>query len=257
MLTLHNACFTRKGKEILKNISLCVQEGEVLSILGRNGAGKTTLIKCMVGLLQWSEGESIFFDKPLKQYAHKHIWQLISYVPQAKAHIFNINVLDMVLLGLNPFITLKPNAKHLVKAKETLESLNLTHLVDKTCFELSGGELQMVLFARALVKNPKILILDEPESHLDFANQKIICETLKILSRNGCAIILNTHFPAHAIYLSHKALLLHKIDKSYKTHSNAIFGNAKDILTQEHLSTLYDVPIYMDSQFYDEYTLRI
>lgn len=257
MFAINNACFSRKSCEILKNISLSVQEGEVLSILGRNGAGKTTLIKCMVGLLQWSKGESMLLDKTLKQYTHKQIWQLISYVPQAKAHIFNIKVLDMVLLGCNPFIMLKPNAAHLTLAKNTLESLNLTHLINKTCFELSGGELQMVLFARALVKKPKILILDEPESNLDFANQKIICETLKILSQNGCAIILNTHFPAHAIYLSHKALLLHKIDKSYKTHSNAIFGNAKDILTQEHLSALYDVPICMDSQNYDEYVLRI
>ncbi|STQ85371.1 AAA family ATPase [Helicobacter muridarum] len=115
----------------------------------------------------------------------------------------------------------------------------------------------MVLFARALVKNPKILILDEPESNLDFANQKIICESLKKLSQNGCAIILNTHFPAHSAYLSHKVLLLHKIDNVCQMHSNAIFGNAKDILTQEHLSTLYNVPICIDSQNYDEYVLRI
>ncbi len=82
----------------------------------------------MIGFLKWSKGESVLFDKPLKQYSHKQIWQIISYVPQAKAHIFNIKVLDMVLLGCNPFIILKPNAQHLALAKNTLESLNLTHL---------------------------------------------------------------------------------------------------------------------------------
>ncbi|MCX2717905.1 ABC transporter ATP-binding protein [Helicobacter sp. MIT 21-1697] len=257
MLHIQNATFARKSCEILKNISLHISEGEILSILGRNGAGKTTLIKCIVGLLQWNKGESKLFDKPLKAYTHKHIWQLISYVPQAKAHIFDINVLDMVLLGLNPFVMTKPQAAHLELAKNTLESLSLTHLLDKTCFELSGGELQMVLFARALVKKPKILILDEPESNLDFANQKIILETLKKLSQQGCAIILNTHFPAHAAYLSHKALLLYKMSSSFTSHSNALFGNAQNILTQEHLSALYNVPVCMDSNAHKEYVLRI
>lgn len=260
MFYVKNASFYRKiganKRQILKNINLCVQEGEVLSILGRNGAGKTTLLKCMVRFLAWSEGESVFLDKPISQYNHKELWQFISYVPQAKMQVFGIKVLDMVALGCNPFVRFKPNAKHLQMAEQTLEELALSHLASKNCANLSGGELQMVLFARALVKNPKLLILDEPESNLDFHNQKIILESLKKLSLNKCSIILNTHFPAHAVYLSHKVLLLHTMQEGMQT--NAFFGDAHTILTAENLSKLYGVPLCMQSSYsQDEYILRV
>lgn len=258
MFKVENAYFRREGREILHNVSLEVQEGEILSILGCNGAGKTTLIKCMMGFLKWSSGEGKLLGKPLHTYTTKQIWQYISYVPQAKGLVFDIKVLDMVALGLNPIVRFKPNDLHLALATRTLQSLNLAHLQNRSCFGLSGGELQMVLFARALVKSPKILILDEPESNLDFANQKIILETLKALAQSGCAIIFNTHFPANALFLSHKSLLLYKMDTHSMSESNALFGCAEDILTQHNLSTLYNVPICMDKAYSsDEFMLRI
>ncbi len=245
ILKLHNASFSRKQtkgtREILSNISIALNEGEILSVLGRNGVGKTTFIKCLLGLLEWNQGEMTFMDKPFLHYSHKELWNLISYVPQAKHNILHINVLDMVALGLNPLIHLKPNKAHLQKAKESLERLHISHLAKSSCCNLSGGELQMVLFARALVSSPKLLVLDEPESNLDFANQKIIIELLKSLANEGCGIILNTHFPAHARYLSHKALLLKPLDSNLE--SNGTFGHASQILTKHNLSELYGVEL--------------
>lgn len=296
MLKLQGANFSRKGEQILKNISLALRQGEVLSILGCNGAGKTTLLKCLMGFLKWDSGECWLWDKPLHTYTQKQIWQMISYVPQAKMQVFDANVLDMVALGCNPFVLFKPKPEHLRLAQSVLEQLNLTHLMHKTCLNLSGGELQMVIFARALVKKPQILILDEPESNLDFHNQKTILETLKTLNNQGCAIILNTHFPAHARFLSHKALLLYKMGEEQGTigeigenlarvdcadlacedlaradspnadldcanvtyASNAIFGKAQDLLTSAHLSDLYKVPLLIESPYMqEEYVLRI
>ena len=263
MFAINNASFKRKNTQILNNINLALQEGEVLSILGCNGAGKTTLLKCMVGLLEWNLGESVLLGKSLKAYNQQELWKIISYVPQAKTQIFNIKVLDMVALGCNPSVRFKPNMTHFRQAHDILDKLHLTHLKHKLCLNLSGGELQMVLFARALVKNPKILILDEPESNLDFHNQKTILDMLKRLSDNGCTIILNTHFPSHARFLSHKVVLLHKmtdcmdcLDSPQGT--NAIFGQAKHLLTSKHLSRLYNVPLHTESMpMENEYVFRI
>lgn len=182
----------------------------------------------------------------------------------------------MVTLGLNSHIALMPKKSDFEKASQVLDELKISHLANKNCASLSGGELQMVLFARALVKRPKILVLDEPESNLDFANQKTILDMLKDLSKQGCAIVLNTHFPAHALFLSHKVLLISKIDSTKScakvdfsvdflkdcenpkarfltTHalsegfSNGIFGG-RELLDEAHLSSLYGVPLQLHSK---------
>lgn len=267
MLRVNNGYFYRiyKGQkqEILKNINIHLQSGEVLSILGRNGAGKTTLLKCIMGLERFSDGQSLLFGKALSQYTQKALWQQLSYVPQSsKAYTLNLKVLDMVALGLNPFIRTTPSKAHLQSAMEMLESLSLSHLAQKMCLHLSGGELQMVSFARALVKKPRLLILDEPESHLDFYNQKIICQMIQKLSSEGVGIILNTHFPANARLLSSKVCLIYKISAlepplECLENTNALFGTNAEILTEQYLSALYDVPLYIHKHARKAYMLYI
>lgn len=257
MICVNNLNFySAQKRQILKNISFTLQKGEVLSILGCNGAGKTTLLKCLIGFLKPQSGEVRLQDKPISCYSHKQLWQILSYVPQSKGLAFDFKVLDMVALGLNAFVNFKPSKTHYLKARETLEWLNLLHLEHKNCASLSGGELQMVMFARTLVKEPQILILDEPESNLDFFNQKTILECLKSLKE--CSIILNTHFPNHAAYLSHKVLLLHKLEPHH-TQTNALFGTKIDMLNSQSLSELYNVPVSIDSQKSqnEQYMLRI
>ena len=255
LFSIRHLCFSRNTQPILKDISFSLQKAEVLSILGPNGVGKTTLMKCILGLLKFQSGEGLLYDKPLGLFG-KEIWKYISYVPQAKHNILNIKVLDMVALGLNPKIVFKPNAKDFDRAKATLSKLKIAHLEQKSCALLSGGELQMVLFARALVSEPKLIVLDEPESNLDFANQKIILETLKSLNQEGVSIIFNTHFPAHALYHSHKVLLLQKLDSSKQ--GNGLFGRADKILTPENLSQIYGVQIeFIDSSHHDEFVVCV
>ncbi|OBV28726.1 hypothetical protein BKN38_09005 [Helicobacter sp. CLO-3] len=282
-LCVQNLCFARGGRKILHNVDFSLERGEVLSILGSNGAGKTTLLKCMLGLAHATSGARLLESKPIESYG-KHIWRKISYVPQAKGNILSLRVLDMVALGLNPMIAFKPNASDYAKANDALARLGVEYLAQKSCCDISGGELQMVLFARALVSEPEILVLDEPESNLDFKNQKIILDLLHSLNKQGCTIIINTHFPAHAIFLSHKALLLKKLEKAenikkssgapcvsgvsnessakvadsgadlpISLDSNALFGDAKDILTQENLSALYGVPLHFSALARDRF----
>lgn len=286
LLEVKNLNFSRTSK-ILSNISFSLQAGQILSVLGRNGAGKTTLLKCLLGFIKATSGEvrlngvDISHSQGAKQ---AKMWDSIAYVAQNKGIPLSLSALEMVTLGLNAHITLMPSKSDFEKASQVLDELGITHLKNKNCASLSGGELQMVLFARALVKRPKILVLDEPESNLDFANQKTILDMLKDLSNNGCAIIINTHFPAHALFLSHKVLLISKIDSTKIKHdtkvdfpnsknynnlqkhdfltacgfggrfgeefSNGIFGG-RELLDEAHLSKLYGVPLVLHSMVED------
>lgn len=276
LLEVKNLNFSRTSK-IISNINFSLQAGEILSVLGRNGAGKTTLLKCLLGFIKATSGEVLLngVDISRSQSAKQaKMWDNIAYVAQNKGIPLAISALEMVTLGLNSHITLMPKKSDFEKASQVLDELNITHLKTKNCASLSGGELQMVLFARALVKRPKILILDEPESNLDFANQKTILDMLKDLSKRGCAIIINTHFPAHALFLSHKVLLISKIDSTKSCakvdfqvgfskkcenpkhdltttalgegFSNGIFGG-RELLDEAHLSSLYGVPLVLHS----------
>lgn len=250
LLEVKNVCFWRfaglQKLHILKNISFSLQAGEILSILGCNGAGKTTLIKCLLGFLK-SEGQIFLQGQDIARLG-RSMWEQIAYVAQNKGAVLPISALEMVVLGLNSAIRFKPSKEHFMQASATLAELGIAHLSEKNCATLSGGELQMVLFARALVKRPKILILDEPESNLDFANQKMILDTLKNLAKQGCAIVINTHFPAHALFLSHKVLLLSKASKDSSADCNGIFGESAKLLNEEHLSSLYSVPLELHSK---------
>lgn len=276
LLEVKNLNFSRTSK-ILSNINFSLQAGEILSVLGRNGAGKTTLLKCLLGFIKATSGEVLLngVDISHSQGAKQaKMWDNIAYVAQNKGIPLAISALEMVTLGLNSHIALMPKKSDFEKASQVLDELKITHLKTKNCASLSGGELQMVLFARALVKRPKILILDEPESNLDFANQKTILDMLKDLSKRGCAIIINTHFPAHALFLSHKVLLISKIDSTKSCakvdfqvdfskkcenpkarltttalnegFSNGIFGG-RELLDEAHLSSLYGVPLVLHS----------
>ncbi len=211
-LTVKNGCFSyNRGKTpIFRNVNFSVDSGEVLSILGPNGAGKTTLLRCITGMLRWTSGESLLDGAPIRTMSPRRLWSRMAYVPQAKAASAAYTAFETVLLGrssrLNAFAA--PGSGDVQKARGVMELLNISHLADKKCSAISGGELQMVLIARALAAEPEVLILDEPESNLDFKNQLVVLDTVTKLARQGMTCIFNTHYPAHALRRADKALLL-------------------------------------------------
>ena len=233
---VENGCFGYKEKQILKKISFTVGNGEVLSVLGSNGVGKTTLLKCMMGLLKWNSGHSYVDDQEISQMKHKDFWQKIAYVPQAKGAAFGYSALDMVTLGRSAHLGTEDRKA----AEEAMEEIGIIHLRDKLCTEMSGGELQMVLIARALIIAPSMLVLDEPESNLDFKNQLIILETIQKLSRNrGISAIVNTHYPEHALKISDKALLLNQ-------DGTNVFGNADEVINVENMRHSFSVQVHIN-----------
>jgi iron complex transport system ATP-binding protein len=229
------------GKEILKNINFSIGGGDVLAILGPNGVGKTTLLKCMMGLLKWRRGGSFLDGENISALPHRRLWQKIAYVPQAKGSVFAYSVEDMILLGRSAHIGAlgQPGPGDYEKAEEAMETIGITHLRRKDCNRISGGELQMVLIARALTSQPSLLVLDEPESNLDFKNQLIILETIRELALNrGISSVFNTHYPDHALKISNKSLILNKQGRSF-------FGASQTVVNCENMRDSFAVNVHI------------
>lgn len=236
-LTVNNGTFFyRKEVPIFKDIHFSVDSGEILAILGPNGAGKTTLLRCITGMLRWRAGQSLLDGEPIHTMRPQKLWQKMAYVPQAKAASSAYTAFETVLLGRSSRLSAfsVPRQEDLEKAREVMELLGIFHLADKKCAEMSGGELQMVLIARALASEPQVLILDEPESNLDFKNQLIVLDAMSTLSQKGMTCIFNTHYPAHALQRADKSLILSR-------GGDYVFGTTAAVVTEENIRKAFGV----------------
>ena len=246
--SVENGCFGYKNKEILHNINFEIKKGEVVSVLGSNGVGKTTLLKCMMGLLKWKSGVSKLNGTDISHIRSRDFWQNIAYVPQAKGSAFGYSAIDMVTLGRSAHLGTfsQPGKEDIKAAEKAMEDMGIQYLHDKLCNEMSGGELQMVLIARALTIDPELLVLDEPESNLDFKNQLIILETIRSLSeKRGISAVVNTHYPEHALKISDKALVLNR-------DGTSIFGDAAEVINEDNMKKCFSVRVYINSFSFEE-----
>lgn len=222
-----------------KNINFTLEPGEIMAILGPNGAGKTTMLKCITGLLNWREGTTYIDNKPLISIERNELWRRIGYVPQAHKMIFGFSIEELVVMGRAPYISTlaQPSVQDIEAAHEALDIIGILHLAQKSCNEVSGGELQLALIARTLVSNPEVLILDEPESHLDIQKQIVILQTIKRLSKDhGISCIINTHYPNHAFYLADRVLLTAK-------EKGVVYGNVNEVMTESRMKQFFDVEL--------------
>lgn len=241
ILEVNKAAFAyEQGPLLYDNIHFKVSSGEILSILGPNGSGKTTLLKCVMNLLRFNKGEVKIDNKGSDTLSFKEFWKIFSYVPQSGQVRSSLNAIDMVLLGLSPQLgwLKEPKQEEVNLALSILEELEVLYLKDKRCSEMSGGELQMILMARAMISEPKILVLDEPESNLDFKNQMTILSKIKTLAKSRDMIaIINTHYPDHAYKISDKVLMINKKEKG------ALFGTPEEIITETNLQKIFDIKV--------------
>ena len=228
--------FSYDGKEkVLKDVSFALDGAEIISVLGKNGAGKTTLLKCLTGFNKVKDGEILYDGKSISEYKNT-LWRKVSYVPQAHSFSYPYTCLELVTMGRNPHkgTFSLPDGEDEKKAAASLESLGLLDIKDKPCTKISGGQLQLVMIARALVNEPDLLILDEPENSLDLKNQIRLLDLLKKICKNkGTGIILNTHFAAQAKLISDKLLLL-------KADGSTVFKRKEEV-NEKLLSEIYEV----------------
>ena len=235
----HGTFAYRRGPRILSDITLTFETPGTLSVLGANGAGKTTFLRCLLGFERWTSGATRIDGVDIAQLPGKTLWSRVGYVAQAKAPAFSYSVRELVLLGRNARIGTfaLPSAADRERVEESLELVGIAHLGNRLCHEISGGQYQLALVARALVADPELLVLDEPESNLDYKNQLRILEVLARLTQDkGLGAIINTHYPAHAFEACDRALLFYP-DKTYA------FGPTRDVLTEENLSRSFSVGV--------------
>ena len=242
ILEVRNGSFAYKtGHPVLQDICFGVEKGEILSILGSNGAGKTTLLKCMLGFLTWNQGDTWFENKPRTQYKENEFWRKVAYVPQIHASSFPCSVKETVLMGRSAYHNLfsMPNKHDEQIAQEAMEMCGITHIQNANINEISGGQMQLAYIARALCTKPEVLVLDEAETGLDYANQQVILQLLKHLAKqNHLSVIFNTHYPDHALDIADKSLLLLQ-------NKHALCGKTMDILTEENLKETFGIDIHL------------
>ncbi len=240
-----------KDVPVIKDISFSAKAGEILAILGPNGAGKTTLLRCTMGFLSWTGGKSTLDGQDIRTIPKRTLWQKIAYVPQAKSAAVALSAEEMILLGRSSHLGLfeEPKKGDREKVREIMSRLGIEKLSGKLCNQISGGELQMVLIARALAAEPEILILDEPESNLDFKNQLLVLDTISGLAASGKTCIFNTHYPAHALQRAGKSLILDK-------NGNALFGDTASVVTEANIERAFGVKAVIGEVETDKKTMK-
>ena len=221
---------------ILSDVSFSVDEGHILCMLGPNGVGKTTLFKTVLGLLPIQSGEICIEGRSVGTLSVREIAQRVAYVPQYHTPPFPYTVREVVSTGRTAYISRfsSPGAHDMEIVDSVLDMLDVSYLADAVYTEISGGERQMILIARALAQEPKLMILDEPTSNLDFGNQIKVLEVIKRLSRQGLSIVMTTHYPNHAFICDADVLLLQR-------EKDIQIGSSEQIVTEENIQSAYGI----------------
>ena len=237
MLEVKNLSFaySKNGRRILDGVSFYLEQGQFMAILGNNGAGKSTLIKCIDRINPVTAGQVLVNGKSIEAMQRRQLAQSVAYVPQntQPAHTM---VFDAVLLGRKPYIKWGITAEDERIVAETLEMLNLKQLESRYLDELSGGELQKTMLARALVQQPKYLLLDEPTSSLDPNNQHEMLHVIRDIAQEkniGVAIVI------HDLNLAMRHCDRFLFIKDAKVFS---FGGVETV-TPETIETVYNLRV--------------
>ena len=234
-MNVENLSFSYGERAVLRDISFSAQYGEFLSVLGPNGVGKSTLFRCMLGLLIPSGGAAYVDGQRVADMSARQLAEKIAYIPQSHSPVFNFSVYDMVLMGTTAQTGsfASPGKRQRSLTNKALDRLGIFDLADRGYSNLSGGERQLVLIARAIAQQAKVLVMDEPSASLDFGNRMRVMRTVRDLTRDGYTVIQSTHDPEQAYLYSHKILALHggKV---------AAFGTPQETITSSLISTLYD-----------------
>ena len=230
------ACGYNK-KAVLSGLRFSLNTGESVCILGKNGVGKTTIFKTILGVLPAISGSIRIDGIDVRKMPLRELARSVAYVPQAKSYAYPFSVLDTVLMGRAAHIGRfgAPSGKDVAYCKDVLGQIGMSRYCDQMYSKLSGGEQQMVLIARAMAQNAAFLLMDEPASNLDFANEGRLLELIGKLCGEGKGVLYITHSPSHALYCGGKALLL--------GDSGNTFGPVSEIVTEENLSRIYGVPV--------------
>lgn len=211
MLRLENVTAGYGGGAVVRDVTLAVDRGELCGLLGLNGSGKTTLLKAVCGLLPGKGGLCLVNGLDCTRFHEHKRARFISYIPQRHSQMQGISVLDVVLMGRNPHLGLleSPTADDRRRAVETIEKMGLTELIDKDFARLSEGQKQMVILSRTLVQDTPAMLMDEPDSALDFLNRhRMLAKIRDLIHSEGKAGLITLHDPNFALAYCDRLILL-------------------------------------------------
>ncbi len=243
-LKVENISFYYEDNHILDDISFELERGVYCCLLGSNGVGKSTLFHLILKLNESYQGEIFLDGENIQEKSPKEMAEKIAYIPQSHAPIFDYLVKDVVLMSRASSTGLfsSPNKHNEKAAREALYRVGIGHLAEKIYTQISGGERQLVLIARALAQGSEIFIMDEPTSNLDYGNQIRILDTLRQLAREGYTILQSTHQPDHAFLYADRVIVLDKRKIIAK-------GLPKQVLTKEIIQNIYKINVEILSLF--------
>ncbi len=232
------------GREVLHGLDLAVAGGEFLGVLGPNGSGKSTLLRAITGVLPLTSGEVRLFGRPLRELKRREIARRVGVVPQAGATPFEFTVREVVGMGRSPHIGRLRGERDSDRAaiEAALERTDTRELADRLISELSGGEAQRVIVARALAQEPELLLLDEPTAFLDLSHQIEVFELLRRLNRDeGMTVLCVSHDVNLASLYCDRLVLL-------RDGMVADEGRPGDVITPERIKEVYGASVLVDNE---------
>ena len=237
-LEVKSLSFSYGKEEVLKEIDLSSSGSEAIAVLGPNGVGKSTFFKCLLGFLTPEKGEILMDGRNIRTISQKELSSMVAYIPQSSSPVYNHSVLDSVAMGLTSRMGLfsVPGEKEYREAEKALEKLGILHLKDRGCRNISGGERQLMLIARALVQNARIFLMDEPTANLDYGNSYRVMGTVMKLSKEGYTVFFSTHDPDSAMRYADRVI-------AFSDGRIIRDGIPQIALTGEVLSTLYSINV--------------
>lgn len=194
-ISVKNLSFAYNGFHVLNGVNSDIEAEKLTFILGKNGSGKSTFLRILAGLLPYQTGTVHILGNDNSKLSYADRAKIIGFLNQQHKAVFPFSVEEVVLTGRAGYINFIPKEKDIQATCNALEKVEITHLRNRVYTELSGGEQQLVMIARVLAQNPKVLLLDEPTSHLDFSNQSHLLTLLKKLANEGLTIVAVLHDP--------------------------------------------------------------
>lgn len=233
-LSFEDLVFSYGDQEALHGVSAQVESGKITALFGPNGSGKTTLLRCLAGLARPQSGSIWVKGQELRRLRPRQAARLISYVPQEHGVSFGFTVEEVVLMGRTPYLggIQGPAVRDYEAAGAAIEAVGIAEIRNRPYTDLSGGQRQLVLIARALAQESPVIIMDEPTSALDFKNQILVWKQLRTLRQGGRTILVCTHDPNHVLWFCDDVLVL-------REGRLLAQGPVETLVTKERMEELY------------------